>query len=206
MASRGNSVHPLVRRFVSDPCHVSSPPWKSRRCEASDFPPCAAAFRRALDRSRKTIMSRCAISATSTRPFAREVALHPRSDQARGLRHQIRYTVAVRRQSSTRNRGFAAPDAAPDGIAGRARTRCCGGWTRPESRKFTPHVTLARLRHSSRATRSPIIFPCAARYACRCRADRFGLFSSRDSVRGGGDGGSGLPVLEPIQPMRQAQR
>ena len=55
----------------------------------------------------------------------------------------------------------------------------------PEGRKFTPHVTLARLRDSS-SRRSRIIL----RRAGRCsappfRVSRFVLFSSRDSVGGG---------------------
>jgi 2'-5' RNA ligase len=55
----------------------------------------------------------------------------------------------------------------------------------PEGRKFTPHVTLARLRDSSSrdvadylSTRGPV-------FGSSFRASRFVLFSSRASTGGG---------------------
>ena len=55
----------------------------------------------------------------------------------------------------------------------------------PEGRKFTPHVTLARLR-DSRAARSPSICRRARRFrSLPFTVSRFVLFSSRASVGGG---------------------
>jgi RNA 2',3'-cyclic 3'-phosphodiesterase len=77
----------------------------------------------------------------------------------------------------------------------------------PEGRKFTPHVTLARLRSSSSyevadyfSTRGHLRVPVF-------EPDRFVLFSSRDSVGGGpyvveAD----YPFLEPTPHMQQARR
>ena len=55
----------------------------------------------------------------------------------------------------------------------------------PEGRKYTPHVTLARLRESP-AARWRIISPRAGYFRTSpFRVSRFVLFSSRDSVGGG---------------------
>ena len=77
----------------------------------------------------------------------------------------------------------------------------------PEGRKFTPHVTLARLRHSSSFEVADYFSTRGALRVPVFEPDRFVLFSSRDSVGGGpyvveAD----YPLLEPIQPMRQAHR
>jgi 2'-5' RNA ligase len=77
----------------------------------------------------------------------------------------------------------------------------------PEGRKFTPHVTIARLRDSSSHQVADYL---SARGQLRARPfepDRFVLFSSRDSVGGGpyiveAD----YPFLEFMPPRRLARR
>ena len=54
----------------------------------------------------------------------------------------------------------------------------------PETRKYTPHVTLARLRGVARR-RSRTISPRAGRLAESFTAERFVLYSARDGSGGG---------------------
>ena len=55
----------------------------------------------------------------------------------------------------------------------------------PETRKFTPHVTLARLRGVEAQAVGAWLSQRAYPLALSFEADRFALFSSRDSVGGG---------------------
>ena len=55
----------------------------------------------------------------------------------------------------------------------------------PEGRKYTPHVTLARLRDLEPAGRRLSVGARAASARRRSRSSRFVLFSSRASVGGG---------------------
>jgi 2'-5' RNA ligase len=55
----------------------------------------------------------------------------------------------------------------------------------PETRKFVPHVTLARLRDASPIEVAGYLAMQGAFRTLRFTADRFALFSSRDSVGGG---------------------
>ena len=55
----------------------------------------------------------------------------------------------------------------------------------PEPRKFTPHVTLARLRQASTAAVADYLAARGFISSLRFEAKRFVLFSSRDSVGGG---------------------
>jgi 2'-5' RNA ligase len=77
----------------------------------------------------------------------------------------------------------------------------------PEGRKFTPHVTLARLRNSSSHQVAEYFSARGHFRAPVFEPERFVLFSSRDSVGGGpyvveAD----YPLLEAMTPMRQARR
>jgi 2'-5' RNA ligase len=56
---------------------------------------------------------------------------------------------------------------------------------KPETRKFAPHVTLARLRGVSPRAAGAWLGERAFPLRLKFRADRFVLFSSRDSVGGG---------------------
>src|SRR6266568_2804130 len=55
----------------------------------------------------------------------------------------------------------------------------------PEGRKFTPHVTLARLRDSSSRDVADYLSTRAAPFRSSFRVSRFVLFSARASVGGG---------------------
>jgi 2'-5' RNA ligase len=55
----------------------------------------------------------------------------------------------------------------------------------PEGRKFTPHVTLARLRDASSRDVADYLSTRAPLFGSSFRASRFVLFSSRRSVGGG---------------------
>ena len=55
----------------------------------------------------------------------------------------------------------------------------------PEGRKFTPHVTLARLRDASSRDVADYLQTRAPLFGSSFRASRFVLFSSRRSVGGG---------------------
>jgi 2'-5' RNA ligase len=55
----------------------------------------------------------------------------------------------------------------------------------PEGRKYTPHVTLARLRDSSSRQVADYLTERAAFRSAPFRVERFVLYSSRDSVGGG---------------------
>ena len=77
----------------------------------------------------------------------------------------------------------------------------------PEGRKFTPHVTLARLRNSSSHQVAEYFSARGHFRAPLFEPERFVLFSSRDSVGGGpyvveAD----YPFLETMTPRRQARR
>jgi len=56
---------------------------------------------------------------------------------------------------------------------------------KPEARKFTPHVTLARLRSASVLDVADYLASHAHHPAQRFTAERFALFSARDMVGGG---------------------
>lgn len=56
---------------------------------------------------------------------------------------------------------------------------------KPETRKFTPHVTLARLRDASAADVAEYIARCGTIPALSFRAERFALYSARESTGGG---------------------
>jgi len=56
---------------------------------------------------------------------------------------------------------------------------------KPETRKFTPHVTLARLRGVSAPAAGAWLSMRALPLALKFSAEKFVLFSSRDSVGGG---------------------
>ena len=77
----------------------------------------------------------------------------------------------------------------------------------PESRKFTPHVTIARLRNSS-SHQVADYFSARGHFSAPVfEPERFVLFSSRDSVGGGpyvveAD----YPFLETVTHQRQARR
>ena len=77
----------------------------------------------------------------------------------------------------------------------------------PEGRKFTPHVTLARLRNSSSYQVAEFFSSRGHFRAPVFEPERFVLFSSRDSVGGGpyvveAD----YPFLEIVTHLRQAGR
>jgi 2'-5' RNA ligase len=77
----------------------------------------------------------------------------------------------------------------------------------PEGRKFTPHVTLARLRNSSSHQVAEFFSSRGHFCAPVFEPERFVLFSSRDSVGGGpyvveAD----YPFLETVTHLRQARR
>jgi 2'-5' RNA ligase len=55
----------------------------------------------------------------------------------------------------------------------------------PEARKYTPHVTLARLRDSSSRDVADYLSTRAALFSSSFRVSRFVLFSARASVGGG---------------------
>jgi 2'-5' RNA ligase len=55
----------------------------------------------------------------------------------------------------------------------------------PEGRKYTPHVTLARLRDSSSRQVADYLAERGSFRSASFRVDRFVLYSSRDSVGGG---------------------
>jgi 2'-5' RNA ligase len=55
----------------------------------------------------------------------------------------------------------------------------------PETRKFTPHITLARLRHTAPLAVADYIAGCGFWPPRVFRATQFALFSARESVGGG---------------------
>src|SRR4030095_12936259 len=55
----------------------------------------------------------------------------------------------------------------------------------PEGRKFTPHVTLARLRNTSPRDVADYLSSRGPLFGSSCRVSRFVLFSARASVGGG---------------------
>lgn len=68
----------------------------------------------------------------------------------------------------------------------------------PEPRKFTPHVTIARLRSASQASVADYLSARGFFTPRTFEANRFALFSSRDSV------GGGPYVVEAAYPLRAA--
>lgn len=56
---------------------------------------------------------------------------------------------------------------------------------RPDARKFTPHITLARLRNTSVEDLARYLDQAGPFFPLRFEVGRFVLFSSRDSVGGG---------------------
>jgi 2'-5' RNA ligase len=69
----------------------------------------------------------------------------------------------------------------------------------PEGRKYTPHVTLARLRVSSSRQVADYLSERGSFRSAPFRAERFVLYSSRDSV------GGGPYVVEAAYPLETAQ-
>ncbi|HYA81023.1 MAG TPA: RNA 2',3'-cyclic phosphodiesterase [Methylocystis sp.] len=69
----------------------------------------------------------------------------------------------------------------------------------PESRKFAPHVTLARLRGAGSAGVAAYLSARGYFPPLRFTAERFVLFSSRDSV------GGGPYIVEADYPLRRAE-
>jgi 2'-5' RNA ligase len=55
----------------------------------------------------------------------------------------------------------------------------------PEGRKYTPHITLARLRHANTRDIADYLTLRGGFSTAPVEVDRFVLFSSRDSVGGG---------------------
>ncbi|WP_306117146.1 MULTISPECIES: RNA 2',3'-cyclic phosphodiesterase [unclassified Roseitalea] len=82
---------------------------------------------------------------------------------------------------------FAVPTASPDLFELQAEiARICRRLgLAPDPRKFTPHVTLARLRGTSPAAVANYISIRGGFYVPPFKIDRFVLMSSRDSVGGG---------------------
>ncbi len=88
---------------------------------------------------------------------------------------------------------------------------------KPESRKFTPHVTLARLRHASVIDVADYFAARGRVEPIRFRADQFVLYSSRASVGGGPyvveaayrsveEGGTARHISAKTQPRRSHAR
>ena len=69
----------------------------------------------------------------------------------------------------------------------------------PEGRKYTPHVTLARLRDSSSRQVADYLSERGSFRSAPFRVERFVLYSSRDSV------GGGPYVVEADYPLETAQ-
>lgn len=69
----------------------------------------------------------------------------------------------------------------------------------PEARKFSPHVTLARLRGSNAASVAAYLGARGYFPPLRFAAERFVLYSSRDSV------GGGPYVVEAEYPLYEAR-
>jgi len=69
----------------------------------------------------------------------------------------------------------------------------------PEGRKYTPHVTLARLRTSSSRQVADYLSDRGSFRSAPFRAERFVLYSSRDSV------GGGPYVVEAAYPLETTQ-
>jgi 2'-5' RNA ligase len=69
----------------------------------------------------------------------------------------------------------------------------------PEGRKYIPHVTLARLRTSSSRQVADYLSDRGSFRSASFRAERFVLYSSRDSV------GGGPYVVEAAYPLETAQ-
>ncbi len=69
----------------------------------------------------------------------------------------------------------------------------------PEGRKYTPHVTVARLRESSSRQVADYLSERALFRSTPFRVERFVLFSSRASV------GGGPYVIEQVFPLQTAQ-
>lgn len=70
----------------------------------------------------------------------------------------------------------------------------------PESRKYTPHITLARLRHGSARDIAEYLGLRGGFFAGPFAVDRFVLFSSRNST------GGGPYIVEqayPLEPMKE---
>ena len=117
---------------------------------------------------------------------AQEIALAARPGPAQDFRAAARRAGVVRRQAGRAPwwRRLAPSPALMELQAEHERLMQRVG-LEPEGRKYTPHVTLARLRDSSSPT-SPIICRCAARFRSPpFTVSRFVLFSARASVGGG---------------------
>ena len=69
----------------------------------------------------------------------------------------------------------------------------------PEGRKYTPHITLARLRDASNRQVADYLAERGSFRSATFRVDRFVLYSSRDSV------GGGPYVVEEAYPLQALQ-
>ena len=99
----------------------------------------------------------------------------------------LRSTTCRLRRHAGRARSWrrSPPDAAAAGSAGRARAGVQRVGLEPEGRKFTPHVTLARLRDSSSRQVADYLAVRAPFRSSPFPVGHFVLFSSRASVGGG---------------------
>ncbi|MEL6437344.1 MAG: RNA 2',3'-cyclic phosphodiesterase [Pseudomonadota bacterium] len=82
---------------------------------------------------------------------------------------------------------FAQPTGSPDLIDLQAEIarKCQRLGLAPDARKFTPHVTVARLRKSSPEAVAKYLSMRGAFYVAPFKVERFVVMSSRDSVGGG---------------------
>ncbi|MCC2687256.1 MAG: thpR [Rhizobiaceae bacterium] len=96
---------------------------------------------------------------------------------------------------------YAGVAASPDLLAlqGEVERICQRLGLDPDPRKFTPHVTLARLRNSSPADVAHYLSARGNFAAMPFRVDRFVLMSSRESV------GGGPYVVEEAWPLARAE-
>ena len=126
-----------------------SPAWKFPTTSRSRCRCCAAGCRARAGSIRRTTTSRCASSATSTTRWRSEIASLLGQVRRARLRGAARRPVVVRRpQAARRGRDGRAVPALMELQAEHERLMQRVG-LEPEGRKFTPHVTLARLRDSS---------------------------------------------------------
>ena len=129
-------------------CRVCSPVWKSRPRSARRCRACAAACRARAGSIRKIITSPCASSAISTTSRARDrLAAGPGQPQP----FEVRFRAC--RLSAAASRAPWSPRVEPIRPLMELQAELERLMQRiglePEGRKFTPHVTLARLRDAS---------------------------------------------------------
>ncbi len=101
------------------------------------------------------------------------------------FRIAARRAAIVRRPQATRDRGAVAPSPAVMELQAEHERLMQRVGLDPEGRKYTPHVTLARLRDSSSFEVAEYLSARAAFRSLPFTVSRFVLFSSRASVGGG---------------------